>query len=343
MAAMPEAYDLTCVIHVHSTYSDGSGTVSQIARAAQRAGIDVVLLTDHDTLAAKRHGEERWYDDALVLVGEEVTPRDRDHYLAFGVDTEISPRLSGREICDAVRAAGGFGFGAHPFSRGSERFRRPGIKFGEPGYLDGIELWSFLNDTGERVRGFRDLARMIWAPQRAIGGPPPDNLREWDRLCQEHRVVAMGGLDAHQFGIRIAGHVPLRMMSYKRSFEQLHTHVLCERAPTRELEHDRALVYDALREGRCYIANDKIAGARGFAFWADDIHMGGEAAYRRGVTLHAHTPQAADLQLLRDGEIVARTHSNELHHPIEGHGVHRVEVRLENRPWIYSNPVYIRR
>jgi hypothetical protein len=133
------------------------------------------------------------------------------------------------------------------------------------------------------------------------------------------------------------------MMSYKRSFEQLHTHVLCERAPTRELEHDRALVYDALRQGRCYIANDKIADARGFAFWADDVPMGGETAYRRGVTLHARIPQAAKLRLLRDGEIVATTHSNELHHPIEGHGVHRLEVMLEDRPWIYSNPVYIRR
>src|SRR3954466_10669304 len=104
MAAMGEAYDLTCVIHVHSTHSDGSGTVPQIARAAQRAGIDVVLLTDHDTLAAKRAGEERWYDDVLVLVGEEVSPTDRDHYLAFDIEREIKRTLTGLEICEAVSA-----------------------------------------------------------------------------------------------------------------------------------------------------------------------------------------------------------------------------------------------
>jgi hypothetical protein len=342
MVAIREAYDLTCVIHVHSTYSDGTGTVPEIARAAQRAGVDVVLLTDHDTLEAKRRGEERWYDGVLVLVGEEVSPIDRDHFLAFGIDKEINRRLSGPEVCEAVAAAGGFGFGAHPFSRGSQRFGRPGIKFGDLDCLDGIELWSFLNDTGERVRSLRDAARMIGAPQRAIGGPPEGNLREWDRLCQARRVVAIGGLDAHQFGRRIGGRVPLRLMSYKRSFKQLHTHVLCERPPTRELEHDRALVYDALREGRCYIANDQVAAARGFAFWADGAAMGGEVNYGRGVSVHVHTPQAAEIRLLRDGQRVATANSDELHQAVERPGVHRVEVALATRPWIYSNPVSVR-
>jgi hypothetical protein len=331
-------HDLTCVAHLHSTYSDGSGTVPQIARAAKRAGVDVVLLTDHDTLEAKRRGEERWYDDVLVLVGEEVSPTDRDHFLAFDIDSEINRRLTGPEICEAVGAAGGFGFAAHPFSRGSERFRRPGIPFGQPDCLDGIELWSFLNDTGERVRGFRDLARMILTPQRAIGGPPEGNLREWDRLCQARRVVAIGGLDAHQFGIRIAGRVPIRLMGYKRAFQQLHTHVLVEREPTHELEHDRALVYDALRAGRCYIANDMVADARGFAF----SHMGEERAFEPGITLHVQTPQPARIKLLRNGDITAEANASELHHSIELHGVYRVEATLGGRPWIYSNPVYLR-
>jgi hypothetical protein len=338
MAAMREAYDLTCAIHVHSTYSDGTGTVPQIARAAARAGLDVVLLTDHDSLAAKRNGEERWYDDVLVLVGEEVSPTDRDHFLAFGIDQEINRRLTGPEICEAVEAVGGFGFGAHPFSRGSERFRRPGIPFGQRDCLGGVELWSFLNDTGERIRGFRDIARMIWFPQRAIGGPPEGNLREWDQLCQSRRVVAIGGLDAHQFGIRIRGRVPLRLMSYARTFKQLHTHVLCDRAPTRELEHDRALVYDALRQGRCYIANDQVAPASGFEF----SHMGEELPFEAGFELHVRVPQRAHIRLIRDGAPITEVHATELDHPVEAAGVYRVEVRLGDRPWIYSNPVYLR-
>ena len=64
----PSMHDLSCVVHLHSLHSDGTGSVEEIARAAE--GIDVVLLTDHDTMAA----EPGWYGDVLVLVGEEVSP-----------------------------------------------------------------------------------------------------------------------------------------------------------------------------------------------------------------------------------------------------------------------------
>jgi hypothetical protein len=351
MAAMsPDYVDLTCVVHVHSTHSDGSGTVPQIARAASRAGMDVVLLTDHDTLAAKRAGEERWYGDVLVLVGEEVSPTDRDHFLAFGIDDEIDRKLSGPEVCAAVAAAGGFGFGAHPFSRGSERFKRPGIPFGEPACLSGIELWSFLNDTGEKLRGLRDLARMVWFPQSIIGGPPEDNLREWDRLCQSRRVVAIGGLDAHQFGIRVRGRVPIRLMGYKRSFHQLHTHVLVHAQLEHDVETDRARVYNALREGRVYIANDKVADARGFNFEACNktaqskfvTAMGGELAFEPGLSLRVRAPREGHIRLLCDGARVVEADGDEIDHPVERPGVYRVEVALHGRPWIYSNPIYVR-
>jgi hypothetical protein len=342
MAAMREAYDLTTVIHLHSTYSDGTGTVPQIARSAARAGVDVVLLTDHDTLAAKHRGEEGWHGDVLVLVGMEVTPRDQDHYLAFGIDSEVSARQSAAEICAAVAEQGGFGFAAHPFSRGSERFKRGGYPWTEPGCVDGIEVWSFLNDTGERVRGFRDLFRMIALPQSAIGGPPEGNLREWDRLAQARRVIAIGGLDAHQFGVRVAGRVPLRLMSYRRSFKQLHTRVLCDEPLTRELDHDRALVYEALRGGRSYIAVDALAPAAGFRFWTDAAPMGSEAPFGGPTEAHVHVPRDATIRLVHDGDVMAQTTGLELHHPIERPGVIRTEVFLHDRAWIVSNPVFLR-
>jgi hypothetical protein len=157
--------------------------------------------------------------------------------------------------------------------------------------------------------------------------------------------VAIGGLDAHQFGKRIGPFVPLRVMSYRRSFRQIRTHVLCEAAPTRGLEHDREQVYGALRESRCYIAVDAIAPARGFIFEADDLPMGAEAPAGRR-TLRARTPLPARLRLLRDGEEIAAADGDGLEHEVEDPGVYRVEAyrhaRGRKRTWILSNPIYLR-
>jgi hypothetical protein len=353
--------DLACVVHLHSTYSDGTGTVRQIARAGRRAGADVVLLTDHDTLAAKRNGEEGWYGDVLLLVGEEVSPRRRNHYLAFGIDAEIDhSRLDSAGICAAVRAAGGFGFAAHPFSQGSRRFQRAGLTskararralalqgmpFDALDCVDGIELWSFVNDTGESVSSVSEMLRFLVTPGRVLESPPERNTQAWDELCRERRVVAIGGIDAHQYGKRIGPVVPLRLMAYHRSFRFIRTHVLCEQPPTGELEHDREQVYAALRSGRCYIAVDSLAPARGFSFEADDLPMGAEApAGRRALSVR--TPADCRLRLLCDGQEIAGAVGRALEAEVEAPGVYRVEAlrraRGRERTWILSNPIYLR-
>jgi hypothetical protein len=341
-------HDLACVAHIHSTHSDGTGTVREIARAAERARADVVLLTDHDTLAARQRGEEGWYGDVLLLAGEEISPLGRDHYLAFGTDEHVRHRgLDACAIARAVRDAGGFGFAAHPFSEGSVRFKRPGMPFGglDCDALHGIELWSFANDTGERITGIPALIRFLAAPGRVLDHPPERNMRGWDELCRTRRVVALGGLDAHQFGKRIGPFVPVRVMAYHRTFRWIRTHVLCEEPPARELERDRELVFGALREGRCYIAVDAIAPARGFRFEAADVPMGAEAPAGRR-TLHVRTPLAARLRVLRDGREIASGGGTALDVEVEEPGAYRAEAlrraKGRERTWIVSNPVYLR-
>jgi hypothetical protein len=342
-------HDLACVVHLHSTHSDGTGTVREIMRAARRAKADVVLLTDHDTLAAKRAGDEGWHDDVLLLVGTEVSPRGGNHLLAFGLDEEIDHAgLGAAGICRAVRDAGGFGFAAHPFSQGSARFRRArGMPFEAVDCEDltGIELWSFANDTGEAIASIPELARFLATPGRVLADPPERNMRAWDELCRTRRVVGLGGLDAHQYGKRVGPVVPLRIMAYHRSFRFVRTHVLCDEAPTGELGHDRDQVYSALREGRCYIAVDAVAPARGFRFEADDLPMGAEAKAGRR-TLRVSAPLPATLRLLRDGEELAGGYGRSLELEVEQPGVYRVEARREakgrQRTWILSNPIYLR-
>jgi hypothetical protein len=246
-----------------------------------------------------------------------------------------------------VRDAGGFGFAAHPFTEGSKRFKRPGMPFGglDCDALHGIELWNMANDAGEQLGSIPAALRFLAMPARVLDHPPERNMRAWDELCRTRRVPAIGGLDAHQYGKRIGPFVPVRVMAYHRSFKLVRTHVLCEQAPARELEHDRALVYDALREGRCYIAVEAVAPARGFRFEAADVTMGGEAP--AGLhTLHVRTPLPARLRLLRDGTEIAAASGTTLDADVEEPGAYRVEAyraaRGRERTWIVSNPIYLR-
>ncbi len=348
-----EPHDMGCVVHVHSTYSDGTATVPEIIDAARASGADAVLLTDHDTLQAKRDGWEGWHDGVLVLVGIEVSPRG-GHFLAFGIDRE--PPHAGRteaQIAQAVAAAGGLGFPAHPFSQGSRISRTIGRPHPwsalEDGGYTGIELWSLVTDTAERCATPRELLRFLRAPAETVTGPPAQSLAAWDRLCARRRVVAIGGLDAHQTGLRFGQHV-LTVMPHARVFGTLRTRVLLERAPTGELEHDRAALYAALAAGRCYLALEDEAPARGFAFWASGsagrLEMGDEAA-AGDWTLHARLPEPAQVRLVRDGTTVERADgARELTAAAPEAGVYRLEAwrttRGRERAWIISNPIYLR-
>jgi hypothetical protein len=139
--------------------------------------------------------------------------------------------------------------------------------------------------------------------------------------------------------------VPFRLMSYRRSFRFIRTHVLCEERLTGELDHDREQVYGALQAGRCYIAVDSVAPARGFRFDADDLPMGSEAPAGRH-TMRARVPRPARLRLVRDGVELASAEGTGLEHEVDQPGVYRVEARRRSkgreRTWILSNPIYLR-
>jgi hypothetical protein len=340
------------VIHLHSLYSDGTGTVEEIARAGAANGLDFVLLTDHDTLEARRHGEEGWRGGVLVLVGHEVSPKG-GHLLVFGLDEEIPHRgRTEHEICTAVREAGGVSFAAHPFSEGSRMSKviapPHGWKLLDDPICGGIELWSLTSDAAEAWRTPREAVAFLRDPMSTLDGPPARHLELWDRLCLRRRVPAIGGLDAHQRGVRIRGRA-LSPMPNARYFAMLHTHVLLDSPPNGELAADRTAVYEALREGCCYLSFEALAPGRGFRFWAEGdagaASMG--AQVEPGAwTLRAVAPRPARLRLLRNGAPVHEAEGDRLEHRIEEDGAYRVEARLADDPrgrlWLVSNPVYVR-
>ena len=76
-------------LHTHSTASDGTDPPAEVMRRAAAAGLDVVALTDHDTLAGHREARDGLPPGLALLTGMELSCRldDRSvHMLAYGVD-----------------------------------------------------------------------------------------------------------------------------------------------------------------------------------------------------------------------------------------------------------------
>jgi hypothetical protein len=131
---------------------------------------------------------------------------------------------------------------------------------------------------------------------------------------------------------------------YERSLRYVATHILAH-------EMNEAAVRDALKQGHAYVAHDWLCDATGFAFVARSGSAnlgieGDEIKLREKLTLTAMTPVKCRLRLIRNGEVIRTANTDRIDFEPKSAGVYRIEAWLEvdgeQRPWIYSNPVYVR-
>lgn len=105
-------------LHVHTTFSDGSLTPFGVVRQAARRGLDVIAVTEHNSvLPSKLARAFARLDPAgpLVLTGEEITTK-RAHLIAVGL-AETVPATTIEEAIPRVHAQGAVAIAAHPVAR----------------------------------------------------------------------------------------------------------------------------------------------------------------------------------------------------------------------------------
>jgi hypothetical protein len=330
-------------IHLHSCYSDGSGTMREISAAAAGAGIDYVVMTDHDTLRPRDDGWQGWRDGVLLLTGVEITCRDRSHVVALGASEAANLQFKPlRRVLFDLQNQGAAAFVAHAHPA---HIMGISLKAGElldwdiPGFT-GVELWSFMHDICSGLTPWR-IPSFIYTWRRSIRGPHPQTVAHWDRITQGRRFAAIGSLDNHAMVMPVLGK---RVLSYEEGFRTLRTHILSKEW-TGEPD-DAASLTDALAQGRALLALDLEADARGFRFEADcageAAQMGEERSWVEPTVLRIHSPVPAAITLLHNGVGVAQVAGTDLEYRAEAPGVYRVEARFAGRPWVYTNPIYLR-
>jgi hypothetical protein len=140
--------------------------------------------------------------------------------------------------------------------------------------------------------------------------------------------------------------VRLDVDPYFRSFRNSSTHVLAPRLT-------EPAIRAALRAGHAFVAHDWMGDPTGFRFTASDSSgkqialMGDEVKLAGGLKLTAQLPLPACVRLLRHGKEVARSEGRaEFAFAVKEAGAYRLEAWLELdgelRPWLFSNPIYVR-
>ena len=141
-------------LHIHSTNSDGTATVEAILfYASAQTDLDVIAITDHDTLAGALEAVALARDFRVdVIPGMEISTSE-GHMLALFLTELVSPNQTFVATAQQVRALGGLPFAAHPFdilAKGIGARRLRAIQQTHPGLLAGIEVLngSLLTNIG---------------------------------------------------------------------------------------------------------------------------------------------------------------------------------------------------
>ena len=349
------------VVHVHSSRSDGSGTIDDIAAAAAAAGLQFVVVTDHGD-GTRPVLAPAYRAGVLVLDGVEISTT-HGHYLALGLG-QTPYRLAGdaSDVVDDVRRLGGFGIVAHPDSP------KPTLAWRDwQAPVDGLE-WFNLDSEWRDDTSARLARALIYYPLRPVpslallAGDGGSMLPRWAELAAQRRVIGLAAVDAHARLGREGGFdgawVNLRAPGYAALFATAQVSVELDAALTGEASRDATSVLNALRAGRAFSTITARAAAGRVAI----VATRGEHRARMGqflagsgrvvVTVEADAPAGAAVRIVCDGRTLTQTLASSTFSPSfevdeAGHACQAVVGWLGDTPdrfitWAVTNPIYFR-
>jgi len=344
-------------IHIHTRRSDGSGTVDDVVRAASRAGLKFVILTDHGD-GTREPDTPTYRNDVLCIDAVEISTTN-GHVVALGLPrTPYSLGGEARDVVEDVERLGGMAIAAHPFSP------KPQLRWTESNVpVQGLEWVNA--DSEWRDEPLSTIARsLLTYPFRRpetlamLLDRPQESLQRWDELTAQRPVVAVAGADAHaripltSVGDPYDNRISLPIPGYEQIFRTFSI-ALPDVTLTGEAKADAGVVLDAIRHGRVFSSIDALAGPVAFSFSAsgagDNVAMGEDVIAKGPLTfqVRSNAPDDVAITLLRNGERVHSASGSQLEYTSSDQGVYRVEMQWPGAPgdppvpWVVSNPIYV--
>ncbi len=377
-------------LHVHSKLShDSRGEIDAIVAAAKRAGTDVLMFTEHpsEEVDFYTQGHAGMKEGVLLIPGAETQGMLVYPTLSLRPFLQAAPE----ELAGIVRRRGGHIFISHLEER--MEWQVPGITGVEiynthADFKKQESLVKALRDPIKLValaKLFNDYPQESFS---ALQTYPEDYLKRWDQLCQIAPHTGVAANDAHEnIGIRIRlasssevaiedalgetlAKLPKLVVApflkipsdakegailfqaqldpYEYSLRHAGTHLL---VPSLDRDH----VFQALEEGRGWVAFDWLADSKGTQITINKPKQDGIGerwelgsridAAQLPLDLRAHAPIPCQWRLIRNGEPIEQSSGEVASWKLVTPGIYRVEGWIETAeeqyPWVLANPFYI--
>ena len=165
-------------LHLHTDFSDGLHSPRQVVQSASKAGLQVIAITDHDTLEgahrAKEYALRRPDLNIQVILGEEVSTLN-GHVIGIFLSKFVPPRLTAHRTVDLIHQQGGIAILAHPFHIYTGK---------DSGHPKAVEMLSDIPFDGIETINHGD-ALSFWSNRKAL------------KIMERHRLAPIGCSDAH--------------------------------------------------------------------------------------------------------------------------------------------------
>jgi hypothetical protein len=300
--------DFRALLHIHAEDADHTkGTRAEVLKAAREAEVQVVMFTDH-----RGPKPETWSgvrDGVLFIPGSED-----DHLLRYPA-SPAGPELRFLSHIEERPDMPSTGF------QGMEIYNR---------HTDAVVHKDLTEYFQAAMKDHKEWKRLVAKEKEfpdevfAAGTDAlPQFLTRWDKELTAGIFTGIAANDAHQNQIFNG----TTFDPYAVAFRHVSTHILA-RALT------EADIRQSLAAGRAYVSHDWLCDPTGFSFIAEN-----------NLGLRASLPIPANLKLIRDGQVIAESNGSKFAFKPTEPGAYRLEAWLtvdgEDRPWIFSNPIYV--
>lgn len=332
-------------IHIHSVCSDGTGDIRSISKAAKKAGLDWIIITDHNSFDI----EEGIFNGVYVIKGEEISPQGENHYLAIGINKYIQPNKNSKHNIEAVKMNGGFGFAAHPDESDCRRNSHQPIKWTNKNITpDGVEIWNWFSEWADNLndRNIFGLAYAYLFKHKLVNAPKPETLKWWDLLNNKNEKIipAIGGTDAH--ALKISDYIiPITVFSYESMFKTIVNVISSDKPFAKDFETRKEQILGAIKSGHNLIVNRAVSKELpviNVSNLSSVVTCGESISLDKETVLNVQMKKKCSIKVLRDSKEIKSVISNSIKLLIKEVGKYRVEIKFGKKGFAYSNPILVR-